>query len=363
MIVTPEVETRSTKFPKVEYAEVGSSVNLKCDSDHYPATFLWTRLHGSFQADQNITTERLSLADVQASDAGTYVCTVRHNGQRIDIPKILVVTGAIPFFPQSPRSYMAFNKIDKAFARFNFEVTFKPDQKDGLILYNGGRRQDGDYIALSLRDGYVQFKYKFSGHNSYVESTKPIPLHEWSTVKVNHHRQNGFIIVNDQAPVSFSNPRFYGLNFEDNLYLGGVPSFDVVPREAVHERRGFVGCVSRLLINERELQLNQEAIKSEGITACEPCANDPCQHDGVCLETQTKNGYTCVCQDGYTGKNCQVEGTQCTVDVCNSGQCLDTDEGVFCLCPLNRTGDKCQYREHYDSDVLSFKDGSYAAYQ
>lgn len=363
LIVTPIAEIRSSNFPKVEYAEVGATLDLHCNSNSYPATYLWTRQHGSFQADQNVNSNVLSLSDVQASDAGTYVCTVRHNEQRIDNPTILVVTGAIPFFPQSPNSYMAFNKIDKAYARFNFEVTFKPEQNDGLILYNGGRRNDGDYVALSLRDGYVQFKYRFGGHQGYVESTQPLPEHKWATVKVNRQRQNGFMIVDDQPPVSFSNSRFYGLNLEDNLYLGGVPSFDGIAREAVHERRGFVGCISRLSINEREIQLNQEAIKTEGTTACEPCANEPCKHAGVCLETQTKSGYTCVCQEGYTGRNCQVEGSHCTPDVCNTGRCLDTDDGVSCFCPLNRTGDRCQYREHYDSDTLSFKDGSYAAYE
>lgn len=365
LIVTPIAEIRSTKFPKVEYAEVGASLDLHCDSDGYPATYLWTRQHGSFQADQQVNSNTLSLSDVQASDAGTYICTVRHDdlNERIDHPTILVVTGAIPFFPQSPNSYMAFNKIDKAYARFNFEVTFKPEQNDGLILYNGGRRDDGDYISLSLRDGYVQFKYKFGGQEGYVESPQPLEQQKWATVKVNRQRQNGFMIVNDQAPVSFSNSRFYGLSLEDNLYLGGVPNFDNIPRKAVHERRGFVGCISRLSVNEREIQLNQEAIKTEGITACEPCANEPCKHAGVCLETQTKSGYTCVCQEGYTGRNCHVEGSQCTPEVCNTGRCLDTDDGISCFCPLNRTGERCEYREHYNSDTLSFKDGSYAAYE
>uniref|UniRef100_A0A336LPI6 CSON010513 protein n=1 Tax=Culicoides sonorensis TaxID=179676 RepID=A0A336LPI6_CULSO len=360
LIVTPLDEIRTKRFPKVEYAAVGSSLDLRCDSDGYD--YLWTRQHGSFQTDQNVNTDRLSLSDVQANDAGTYVCTARKNEQRVDHPIILVVTGAIPFFPQSPNSYMTFNKIDKAYSKFNFEVTFKPEQDDGLILYNGGRKNDGDYIALSLRDGYVQFKYKFGGQQGYVESAQPIQTQKWTTVKVNRQRQNGFMIVDDQAPVSFSNNRFYGLNLEENLYLGGVPNYDNIARDAVHEKRGFVGCISRLSINEREIQLNQEAIKSEGTTACEPCANEPCKHAGVCLETQTKSGYTCVCQEGYTGKNCQVEGNQCTPDVCNTGRCEDTDDGVSCFCPLNRTGDRCQYREHYDGDTLSFKDGSYAAY-
>lgn len=363
LIVADEDKPTITRGPKVEHAEVGSTVLLRCNSERYPASFLWSRQDGSFQPDQNITTDTLRLTDVQASDSGTYVCTARYNGQRVDIPTILVVTGAIPFFPQSPKSFMSFNKLEKAYARYNFEVTFKPDQPDGLILYNGGRRPESDYIALSLRDGYVVFKYSYGGNPGQVESVEPLQLNQWATVKVNRQRQNGYIIVDNQAPVTFTDSRFYGLNLEENLYLGGVPMFDNISPDAVSARRGFVGCISRLVINERELQLNQEAIKTEGITSCEPCAEDPCKNNGVCLETQTKNGYTCVCQDGFTGKNCQAVGSQCTLDVCNSGRCENTDDGIQCYCPLNRTGDRCQHREQFNGDVLSFKDGSYAAYE
>ena len=32
------------------------------------------------------------------------------------------------------------------------------------------------------------------------------------------------------------------------------------------------------------------------------CLTEPCQHDGTC--TDGINGYTCTCQNGYTGVNC-----------------------------------------------------------
>lgn len=125
----------------------------------------------------------------------------------------------------------------------------------------------------------------------------------------------------------------------------------------------IIGCISRLLLNEKEVQLYPESIYTEGVTSCEPCGDEPCMNEGVCLETQTENGYTCVCRDGYTGKRCQVEGFQCSNDVCGVGRCAEVETGIECYCPLNRTGDRCQYIEHYDNGALSFRDGSYAAYE
>lgn len=43
---------------------------------------------------------------------------------------------------------MAFNKIDNAYSKFNFEISFKPEKLNGLILYNGQRRPNGDYISV-----------------------------------------------------------------------------------------------------------------------------------------------------------------------------------------------------------------------
>lgn len=351
--------------PKVEHAEVGATVVLRCNAQKHSATYSWSRQHGSFSPDIDTSSELLKLINVQAGDAGTYICSARHNGQVIEIPTTLVVTGAIPFFPQSPKSYMKFPKLDQAYSKFNFEITFRPERPNGLILYNGQKRGGGDYISLSLVNGIPQFRYSFGSEQGILAPEKPLTLGgEWHTIKVNRVRTNGWMIVDDQHPVIFPpNQKFQGLNLEEELHLGGVANYENIAPTATEVKEGFVGCISRLVLNERDIQLNQEAILVVGTTSCEPCADEPCQNDGVCLETQTEHGYTCVCQDGYTGKNCQVEGFQCSLGVCGIGRCGETDTGFECYCPLNRTGDRCQYIEHYDDGILSFRDGSFAAYE
>ncbi|XP_070509893.1 basement membrane-specific heparan sulfate proteoglycan core protein isoform X10 [Chironomus tepperi] len=349
--------------PRVEHAEVGASVVLRCDSQRSPSTYSWTKQHGSFPPDVDTHSEILKLINVQASDAGTYICNARHNGQLLEIPTTLVVTGAIPFFPQSPRSYMKFPRLDQAYSKFNFEITFRPERPNGLILYNGQKRGAGDFISLSLVDGVPQFRYAFGDQRGILKPEKPLSLGEWHTIKVNRVRTNGWMIVDDQHPVIFPpNQKFQGLNLEEDLFIGGVANFDHIVPSASEVKEGFVGCISRLVLNERDIQINQEVIYAEGTTACEPCADEPCMNDGVCLETQTDHGYTCVCQDGYTGRNCQVLGSQCSLGVCGIGRCSETEVGIECFCPLNRTGNRCEYIEHYDDRILSFRDGSYAAY-
>ncbi|EAA44666.5 AGAP003656-PA [Anopheles gambiae str. PEST] len=378
-----DVLPRSTS--RMEFAERGTTVKLQCNTDLYPTTYQWSRIDGELPNDRDthgvsvlkcrnesgitLTGDHLcsqsilTLTNVQASDAGKYVCSAKHGGQSANVVITLVVNNVIPFFPQSPRSYMEFKSFDNVYSKFYFEVSFKPEKMNGLILYASQRRPNQDYISLSLRNGYPQFRFNFDGQQVVLQPEKPVHMGQWHTVKVNRVRNNGFLLVDDQTPVNFPDRlKFYGLNLDDHLFVGGVPQFDQVPASAVEYKEGFVGCISRLKLNDREVQLYEDALETVGITTCEPCADDPCKNFGTCLEAQTAQGYSCMCRDGYTGTNCQHEGDGCSDDTCGVGRCEETDTGPECYCPVHKTGDRCQYTEHYTDATLAFKDGSYAAY-
>lgn len=300
---------------------------------------------------------------MQAKDAGVYICTASSNGYSVDIPTTLVVTGAIPYFPQAPNSYLTFPKLEDAYLKFSFEVTLNPEQPNGLILYNGQHHGEGNYISLSLNDGYPEFRFDFGHEPKVVRAERPIDLKKWHTIKVNKVRKEGYLVVDDQAPVAFPPTSRPGLELNENLYLGSVPNFNDIASTAFAHREGFVGCISRLILKDREIELKNDALFLEGTTSCETCAEDVCENGGVCLETQTEKGFTCVCQSGFTGKTCSVEGLSCSPGICGTGRCEDTEHGIECFCPLNKTGDRCQFIEHLDESNLSFKDGSFVAYK
>ena len=44
----------------------------------------------------------------------------------------------------------------------NFEMSFKPESENGLLLYAGQRKSGGgDYVSIAIKDGFLQFKYVF----------------------------------------------------------------------------------------------------------------------------------------------------------------------------------------------------------
>ncbi|XP_037931811.1 basement membrane-specific heparan sulfate proteoglycan core protein [Teleopsis dalmanni] len=364
--IEDEESEHDWKKPKIQHANIGSMVTLKCEADQSNGrpNYRWSRQYGKMQSDRSIFSEELQLDDVQSNDAGTYVCTATSpNGEVADYPTILVVTGTIPQFHQDPISYMAFPTLPDSYIKFNFDISFRPQEPNGLILFNGQKRGSGDYIALSLKDRYPEFHFDFDGKPIVILAEQPISLNEWHTIRINRFRRDGYMQVDDQRPVAFPTlAQVSPLDLIEDLYIGGVPNFDLLPQDAVDNKVGFVGCISRLSLQGKVVDLMKEAKFKEGITACQPCSDRPCENGGICLESQTEMAHTCICQQGWTGTNCAVEGTQCTPGVCGAGRCENTEMGMECLCPLNKTGDRCQYIEHLNENSLAFKTNSYAAY-
>ncbi|XP_073829721.1 terribly reduced optic lobes isoform X13 [Musca autumnalis] len=361
-----EANTHEWKHPKIEHAEVGAAVKLHCDAEdaHLSPNYRWSRQYGQMQMGTDILSDTLSLENVQANDAGTYVCTATApNGESVDYPTILVVTGAIPHFHQEPLSYMSFPTLRDSYVKFNFDITFRPEQGDGLLLFNGQKRGNGDYISLSLNDQYPEFRFDLDGKTMIVRGEQALSLNEWHTIRVHRFRRDGYMQVDGQHPIAFPTlSASSSLDLAEDLYLGGVPSWDILPDEAIEQQLGFAGCISRLTLQDSIIELMKDAKMKEGITACQPCDTNPCSNSGICLESQTEMGYTCVCQQGWTGRHCAVEGTQCTPGICGTGRCENTETGMECLCPLNKTGDRCQYIEHLNENSLAFKKNSFAAY-
>lgn len=99
------------------------------------------------------------MSNVKAEDAGTYICVANNGHANIEVPTVLVVTGVVPNFSQAPESYIAFPPLPDSYLKFNIEISFKPENYDGVLLYNDEfSHGNGDFIALYLINGYPQFK-------------------------------------------------------------------------------------------------------------------------------------------------------------------------------------------------------------
>lgn len=179
-------------------------------------------------------------------DASTYTCSARNRVTSIDVPIILVVTGIVPYFTQAPNSYLTLPTLGDAYKQFSFEISFKPENENGLILYNGNKDDKSvDFISLSLVNSVPEFKYNLGYRTTTVKADRPITTREWHTVKVMRNKKKVTMFVDGNGPyVGVADGRLLGLELDLPLYLGGVPNGHRISPD-VFQYTPYVGFVGK----------------------------------------------------------------------------------------------------------------------
>lgn len=77
----------------------------------------------------------LTIPSATYKDAGLYICTASNGIVTADIPKIILVVGAVPFFNQAPYSFLALPTLSNGYLTLNIEITFKPENANGELPY------------------------------------------------------------------------------------------------------------------------------------------------------------------------------------------------------------------------------------
>merc|ERR1719262_718552 len=83
------------------------------------------------------------------------------------------------------------------------------------------------------------------------------------------------------------------------------------------------------------------------------CNSGPCKNGGTC--TNRDGSYSCKCQDGWTGINCNQDINECDSGPCkNGGTCTNSDGSYSCSCQDGWKGNNCN--QGTDTDTCMDKD-------
>lgn len=83
------------------------------------------------------------------------------------------------------------------------------------------------------------------------------------------------------------------------------------------------------------------SVDAAALAASDPCQNNPCLHGGVCMSHD--NMYSCRCELGFKGENCEIDIDDCLTSPCqNGGTCVDEVNSFLCLCLPSYEGPTCE---------------------
>lgn len=153
-------------------------------------------------------------------------------------------------------SWLNLPTID-AFHILLVQLHFKTTQEDGLILYNGG--QNGDYLAVELYNGQVNFHFSLANVNNILRSNvkKSLNDNKWHLVSIWRSTATDHELTVDSLVYTHSSSdiRRNEFNLGGDLFIGGLSSerdYDRVGfNSGLKSREGFQGCLASLEFNGR----------------------------------------------------------------------------------------------------------------
>ncbi|XP_056280235.1 basement membrane-specific heparan sulfate proteoglycan core protein isoform X13 [Pseudoliparis swirei] len=239
-------------------------------------------------------------------------------------------------------SYIAYPPLTNVHDDLRVELEFKPLERDGLMFFCGGKKiQVEDFVAISMVEGHVEFRYELGTGQAILLSPEPVTLGQWHRVVVEQNKKAGHLKV-DQGPVvkKTSPGKSQGLNIHTPMYLGGVPNMDILPKPA-NVSELFEGCIGEVSINNKKVDLSYSFTESRSIRQCvdnSPCDHRPCLNGGHCM-SNVEYEYQCLCEDGFEGERCEVvkDACQSNLQCQNGGSCVNGQ----CVCAAGHTGLNC----------------------
>ncbi|KAI1897143.1 hypothetical protein AGOR_G00080150 [Albula goreensis] len=333
--------------PDVKEVTLGSTAVFPCQATGHPVPQIkWSKLDGELTPRAVEEGNVLTIPSVTQDESGVYVCTAMNKlGMVQAFTTLKIHERVMPHFTQTPLSYLTLPTIKNSYKAFNIKITFRPDNADGMIIYNGQKRTTGaDFISLGLVSGRPEFRFDVGSGMATIRYPTPIKLGEFHTVELSRNHTLGSIVVDGDAPINGSSQgKFQGLDLNEELFVGGYPNYSTIAK-TTGLKSGFVGCIRQLIIQGEEVIFKDLDRSSTGVSNCPSCKDRPCQNGGLCQDSEASI-YKCSCARGFTGSNCEHHSSlRCHPEACGAdATCINRQSGLGydCRCHLGKSGDKC----------------------
>lgn len=78
-------------------------------------------------------------------------------------------------------------------------IEFRPEDVNGTLLFSGERDDmSGDFMIVTLNEGYVEFIFNCGSGAGKIRSTYKVIQNEWNSLTIYRYKWEGWIELNEQ---------------------------------------------------------------------------------------------------------------------------------------------------------------------
>lgn len=150
----------------------------------------------------------------------------------------------------------------RAYSSIHIDFMFKTREPNGLIMFNGGKKED--FLAVELVEGHVNYVVNVGDGPIHIRDTVRTNLNDnrWHTVGIRRPSLKQHTLMVDEDIVVSTNDGTGNLELDGILYLGGVHKdlYAQLPQDDVRSKHGFEGCLAGIDLNGESPNIMEEAV-------------------------------------------------------------------------------------------------------
>ncbi|XP_015786514.1 agrin-like [Tetranychus urticae] len=183
------------------------------------------------------------------------------------------------FFGQSSIEMPRLN----AYTRLSIEMEFLTFSENGLLIYNGQTANgEGDFVSISIKGGYIEFRYNLGSGMVILRSLEKISTRERIKLVAKRYLRDGLLTVDKQRDVAGSaEGDLKNLDLAENLFIGHVTASNSSKiYDNIGITKGFIGCLYSMRIGRNPINLtypgSNDILRMINVIDCSelPCFSD-----------------------------------------------------------------------------------------
>ena len=231
------------------------------------------------------------------------------------------------------QSFVELQPLQNVDHKVSIDMEVRPEagSRDGIIFYaHQNPNGDGDFLSVTLRRGYVEFRYDLGSGLAVIRSTRRLVPGRWHRIQAKRWHKDGMLKVDGLDDVSGqSGGDLRSLDIDrEPTFVGGIPGprtgkvFKNLTRIATNlgldDVHGFHGCIKKFKLGHKDIKIQSIheplSIRRNEISECKnpdvsrplpekKCKKSFCSNGGLCILKEGER--RCICKKDFYGARCQ----------------------------------------------------------